>query len=71
MSIDTEETAYSPPQSLTYEELVEVVTRAVAKLNTDSPAEKQDTCPKSKLGEHFLRARTQPSRPSIFPDLHA
>ncbi|MCI4377102.1 hypothetical protein PGIGA_G00199710 [Pangasianodon gigas] len=39
MSVDTEETVGSPP---VYEELVKVVTRAVAKLNIDWPAEKQD-----------------------------
>lgn len=48
------------PQSLTYEELAEVVTRAVAKLNLGWPAEKQDIHPGSKLDNCFLRARTQP-----------
>lgn len=56
MIIDTEETADSSPQSLVYEELVEVVTHAVAKLNIEWLAEKQDTRPKSKL-----------DKPSIFP----
>lgn len=35
-------------------ELVEVVTCAVARLNIDWRAEKQDVHPKSKLDEHFL-----------------
>lgn len=73
MSVETEETVDSPPQSSTYEELVEVVTHAVARLNIVWPAEKQDTRPKSKLDECFLRSRSQPSRRGLtfFPDLHA
>ncbi|KAL1269008.1 hypothetical protein QQF64_031297 [Cirrhinus molitorella] len=72
MSVDTEETVDSPPQSLAYEELVEVVTRAVAKLNIDWPAEQQDVRPKSKLDERFLRTQSQLSRRGLpfFPDLH-
>ncbi len=72
MGIDTDETVDSPPQSIAYEELVEVVTRAVVKLNIEWPAEKQDAHPKSKLDERFLKARSQPSRRGLpfFPDLH-
>lgn len=40
MSVDTEETVDLPPQSLTYEELKELVICAVAKLKIDWPAEK-------------------------------
>lgn len=58
MIVDTEETVNSPPQSLAYEELVEVVTHAVAKLNIEWPAKKQDARPKSKLDERFLKARS-------------
>ncbi len=61
MSVNTEETADSPPQSLAYDVLVEFVTCAVAKLNIEWPAEKQDARPKSKLDEHFLKARSKPS----------
>ncbi len=59
----------SPPQSPQYEELLEVVTRAVAKLNIDWPAKKQTEPQKSKLDERFLRARTTTSmpEPSVFP----
>lgn len=39
----------SPPVSPAYEELVEVVTRAVTKLNIKRPAEKQEVCHKNKL----------------------
>ncbi|KAL0187594.1 hypothetical protein M9458_014693, partial [Cirrhinus mrigala] len=46
-----------------YEELLEVVTRAVAKLNIDWPAEKQAEPQQSKLDERFLR-----NRPSKFVD---
>lgn len=72
MSVNMEETVDSPPQSLMYEELMEVVTHAVAKLNIEWPAEKQDARPKSKLDENFLKARSQLSRRglSFFPDLH-
>lgn len=38
------------PLSPAYEELVEVVTQAVAKFNADWQAEKQEVCQKSKLG---------------------
>lgn len=41
---------YSPA----YEELVEVVTRGVAKLNIDWQTERQEACQKSKVKEHFL-----------------
>ncbi len=41
----------SPPQSPQYEELLEVVTRGVAKLNIDWPAKKQTKLQKSKLDE--------------------
>ncbi len=72
MSVNTDKTVDSPPQSIAYEELVEVVTRAVVKLNIEWPAEKQDARPKSKLDESFLKARSQPSRRGLpfFPDLH-
>ncbi|KAI2654754.1 Transposon Ty3-G Gag-Pol polyprotein [Labeo rohita] len=60
------------PQSPQYEELLEVVTRAVAKLNIDWPAEKQAELQRGKLDERFLRNRPPPSHRSLpfFPDLH-
>ncbi len=42
-----------PPQSLQYEELLEVVTRAVDKLHIDWPAEQQTESRGSKLDERF------------------
>ncbi len=36
-------------QSVQFEELLEVVTRAVAKMNIDWPLEEQEEHPKSKL----------------------
>ncbi|KAL0157250.1 hypothetical protein M9458_048496, partial [Cirrhinus mrigala] len=62
----------SAPQFPQYEELLEVVTRAVAKLNIDWPAEPQVEPQKSKLDERFLRPRPPPARRSLpfFPDLH-
>ncbi len=60
------------PQSRAYEELVEVVTRAVEKLYTDWPAEREDVRSKSKLDECILPSRAQPQRRGLpfFPDLH-
>ncbi len=48
------DTENSPPQSRFYEELVEVVTRAVEKLCIDWPAEREDVCSKGKLDERFF-----------------
>ncbi|ROL50582.1 hypothetical protein DPX16_1125 [Anabarilius grahami] len=45
-----------------YEELLEVVTRAVDKLKIDWPTERSETKPKSKLDERFLPARSLPQR---------
>ncbi len=54
-----------PPQSVLFEELLEVVTRAVAKLNIDWPAKKdQKGRPESKLDECFLCPKSLP--PCIF-----
>ncbi|KAI2654011.1 Aspartate--tRNA(Asp/Asn) ligase [Labeo rohita] len=60
------------PHSPQYEELLEVVTRAVAKLNIDWPAEKQAEPQRSKLDERFLCNRPPSSHRSLpfFPDLH-
>ena len=62
----------SPPLSPQYEELLEVVTRAVDKLKIEWPAEKHTEPQKSKLDERFLRPRQPPPRRSLpfFPDLH-
>ncbi len=46
---------FRPLLSPQYEELVEVVTRAVAKLNIDRPAERQVEPQRGKLDERFLR----------------
>ncbi len=54
---DTED---SPPQSHAYEELVELVTRAVEKLSIDWPAEREDVRSRGKLDERFLPSRAQP-----------
>ncbi|KAL0163648.1 hypothetical protein M9458_039401, partial [Cirrhinus mrigala] len=61
------------PQSPQYKELLEVVTRAVAKLNIDWPAEEKAAPQKSKLDERFLRSKSPSPRRSLpfFPDLHA
>ncbi|MCI4377585.1 hypothetical protein PGIGA_G00205140 [Pangasianodon gigas] len=60
------------PQSPQYGELLEVVTRAVAKLNIDWPAESRPELQCSRLDEHFLRSRPPPPPRSLpfFPDLH-
>jgi len=48
----------SPLHSPAYEELMEFVTHAVAQLNIDWPAEKQEVHQKSKLNECFLPSHT-------------
>ena len=62
----------SPPHVPAYEELVEVVSRAVARLNISWPHERQETLIKSKLDERFLQHREQPRHRGLpfFPDLH-
>ncbi|KAL0151599.1 hypothetical protein M9458_053116, partial [Cirrhinus mrigala] len=66
------ESVEEAPLSLQYEELLEVVTRVVAKLKIDWPAESQTEPQKSKLDERFLRSRPHSARRSLpfFPDLH-
>ncbi|KAL0148139.1 hypothetical protein M9458_056541 [Cirrhinus mrigala] len=61
------------PQSLQYEELLEVVTHAVPKLNIDWPAEERAALQKSKLDERFLQSKPPSQRRSLpfFPDLHS
>ncbi len=63
---------YSRIQSPQYEELLEVVTRAVAKLNIDWPADNQTEKQRGKLDERFLGSKSLPLRRSLpfFPDLH-
>lgn len=62
LSIEVGDFKDSPPFFTAYEELLEVVTHAVAKLNIDWPSEKQEALQKSKLDERFLLSRAQPSR---------
>lgn len=57
----------SPPLSPAYEELLEVVTRAIAKLNIKWTAEKQKAQKTSKLDKHIPLCRGL----SFFPNLHA
>ncbi|KAL0181749.1 hypothetical protein M9458_024155, partial [Cirrhinus mrigala] len=61
------------PQAPQYEELLEVVTLAVQKLNIDWPAEEKAAPQKSKLDERFLQSKPPPPTRSLpfFPDLHA
>lgn len=70
---DKNESVDLPPQSVLFEELLEVVTRAVAKLNIDWPTEVQEERPKSKLDERFLHSKSLPPCRGLpfFPDLHA
>ncbi len=49
LSANARDTEVSPPQSRAYEELVEVVTRAVEKLSIDWPAKREDVHSKGKL----------------------
>ncbi|ROL54951.1 hypothetical protein DPX16_1823 [Anabarilius grahami] len=73
VSMVTGESEDPPLQSPTSEELMEVLSRAVAKLNIDWPAEKQEQTVRSKLDERFLPSwSAQPPRRALpfFPDLH-
>lgn len=45
-----------------YEDLLEVVNRAVAKLNIEWTTEKQEAHRRSKLDECFLQSKSQPPR---------
>ncbi len=62
---DVESTGFSPTLSPQYEELLEVVTRAVAKLNINWPADDQTEEQGSKLDERFLRSKSLPLRRSL------
>ncbi|ROL50364.1 hypothetical protein DPX16_19890 [Anabarilius grahami] len=73
VSVATGESEDPPLQSPASEELMEVLSRAVARLNIDWPAEKQEQAVKSKLDERFLPSwSAQPPRRALpfFPDLH-
>lgn len=71
VSIKTGEDEDSPPHTPVYEELLEVVTHAVARLNVDWPAKKQEVRHKSKLYIHLLPACLQrPWGLPFFYDLH-
>ncbi len=63
---------FAPPLSPQYEELVEVITRAAAKLSLDWSAERPVEPQRGKLDERFLRFQTAPPHRSLpfFPDLH-
>ncbi len=69
---DVESADYSLIQSPQFDELLQVVTRAVTKLNIDWHAENQTEQQKSKLDERFLRSKSLAPRRSMlfFPDLH-
>ncbi|XP_060741844.1 uncharacterized protein LOC132856323 [Tachysurus vachellii] len=60
-------------QSVTFEELLEVVSRAVGRLNLDWPEEEVSVA-RSKLDDRFLTSGRRPParrRLPFFPDLHA
>ncbi len=60
-SVEQNEAVGLPPQSVSFEELLEVVTRAVAKSKIEWPGDKEhQEHPKSKLDECSLRSRSLP-----------
>ncbi len=72
-SVERNEAVGLPPQSVSFEELLEVVTRAVAKSKIEWPGDKEhQEHPKSKLDERSLRSRSLPPHRGLpfFPDLH-
>ncbi len=67
------ESVYEVPSHLPqFEELVDVATRAMAKLNINWPAECHVEPQRGKLDERFLQVKTPPPHRSLpfFPDLH-
>lgn len=66
LSIEAGEMESPPPHPPAYEELLEVVTHAVAKLNISWPCERQEAHKKSKLDERFFQA----GRTDLLKDLH-
>lgn len=62
VSTDPGDVKDSPPYTLAYEGLMEVITCDVAKLNIEWPAEKQEVWQKSLLNERFLPSHAQPPR---------
>lgn len=74
MSVDAENTNGFTDYTLSpcYEELLDVVTRAVTELNIDCPANEQKVKAASKLDKRFFKKRAQPQRLGLpfFPDLH-
>lgn len=72
MSVSARETAEPLLQTLRYEKLLEVLTRAVARLDLAWPAEPRTANLASKLGERFLKLRHAPANWGLpfFPDLH-
>ncbi len=69
---ECESTEALPPVLPQYEELLEAMTHAVAKLNICWPVEEHAEPQTSKLDERFLRAKRTPPTWSLsfFPDLH-
>lgn len=71
LSTEVEDVDESSPHHVPdYEDLVEVVTRAVERINISWPCERQEVQIKSKLDEHFLMHRGEPWGLPFFPDLH-
>ncbi len=72
-SIERDEAVGLPPQSVSFEEQLEVVTRAVEKLNIEWPADKErQEHPKSKVDKRLLRSRSPPPHRGLpfSPNLH-
>ncbi|CAM4622583.1 unnamed protein product [Leuciscus chuanchicus] len=64
VSIDAE-SEDSPPQSHAFEELLDIITRAVERLSIEWPEDRQGARSKSKLDERFLPSRAQPQCRSL------
>ncbi len=72
-SVERDEAVGLPPQSVSFEEQLEVVTRTVEKLNIEWPADKErQERPKSKVDKRLLRSRSPPPRQGLpfSPNLH-
>lgn len=69
LSIEAGDFKDLPPFSTMYEELLEVVTRAVAKLNVDWPSEKQEALRKVNSMSTFCSVEHSLHVGAFFPDL--
>lgn len=70
VSIEVGDIEESPPSTHTYEELLKVVTHAIARLNIDWLAEKQEVCQQSQRMLPTVYVTAFLLELTVFPNLH-